>query len=78
MLSVSGRRPRQLPRWRPHCADGPEAHKEVRGWNFRPALLPLSAAGKMAALRALRGLRGLTAQVLRTGAGGRLPIQPSR
>ncbi|KAF6293314.1 NADH:ubiquinone oxidoreductase core subunit S2 [Rhinolophus ferrumequinum] len=32
----------------------------------------------MAALRALRGLRGVTAQVLRPGAGGRLPIQPSR
>lgn len=31
MLSVSGRRPRQLPRWRPHCADGPEAHRKCAG-----------------------------------------------
>uniref|UniRef100_A0A7I2V5X7 NADH:ubiquinone oxidoreductase core subunit S2 n=1 Tax=Homo sapiens TaxID=9606 RepID=A0A7I2V5X7_HUMAN len=32
----------------------------------------------MAALRALCGFRGVAAQVLRPGAGVRLPIQPSR
>ena len=37
-----------------------------------------SPAGKMAALRALCSLRGVAAQVLRPGAGARLPSQPSR
>uniref|UniRef100_UPI00295432C6 NADH dehydrogenase [ubiquinone] iron-sulfur protein 2, mitochondrial n=1 Tax=Panthera onca TaxID=9690 RepID=UPI00295432C6 len=32
----------------------------------------------MAALRALRSLRGVAAQALRSGVGGRLPVQPSR
>ena len=56
---------------------GKPAGRRARGTSARFSFQQCTA-GKMAALRALCRLRGAAAQVLRPGAGVRLPIQPSR
>lgn len=62
------------------CGAAIGARRPRRGAGGTSARLssPQAAAAKMAALRALCGLRGAAAPVLRPGAGGRVPTQPSR